>query len=81
MPRKKLLINDAGRECSRCDTFKGWDEFHSSGKGARGKAPVCKLCRQDINRRNSPSNGFHEGFSLDHQRFILGQYSRVSGHG
>lgn len=39
----KRLIDDTGRECSKCGEYKLWDEYYS-GTGANGKTTNCKTC-------------------------------------
>ena len=44
MTKKKIIINDEGRTCTGCYTFKPWDEFHNKTKGKIGKTSACKDC-------------------------------------
>lgn len=39
----RYRIDDEGRECSKCRTYKLWDEFNR-GNGARGYSSWCRAC-------------------------------------
>lgn len=39
-----------GRECTKCKTFKQWQEFNFQSNGLNGRASVCKECRRAIAR-------------------------------
>ena len=42
-----LIINEQGRECSRCFTFKPWSAFHKCKNGVKGHFSFCKECRKN----------------------------------
>jgi len=42
-----LIINDEGRECSRCFIFKPWNEYHKAKNGVHGHHSFCKECRKN----------------------------------
>lgn len=39
------LVDDQGRECSRCHIYKLWDEFSPSAVARTGYQSACKECR------------------------------------
>ena len=43
MGASKRVIDDKGRECSKCGVYKPWDEYHK-GVGRNGKNTRCKEC-------------------------------------
>jgi hypothetical protein len=44
MPASTSLVNDVGRECSRCKIFKSWDQFYAQSRGINGHSPRCSAC-------------------------------------
>lgn len=40
----KTEINDDGRVCTKCDTFKTWDQFNVAKKVATGRSSSCREC-------------------------------------
>lgn len=42
--RTKWVINDEGRQCSRCGEFKTWDKFNKNKHGTRGHQSWCSEC-------------------------------------
>lgn len=44
--RSKRLIDEDGRECSRCGKYKSWDEFGEGG-GPHDKESRCRTCQSD----------------------------------
>ena len=47
--KKDYLINDQGRECSKCEQFKDWSQYHA-GHSANNKAGQCRDCKNKIDR-------------------------------
>ena len=43
----RYLINDEGRDCTRCNEFKQWDEYGNHKKGTRGKRSLCLKCNAE----------------------------------
>jgi hypothetical protein len=37
-------LDDNGRTCTTCDTYKTWEEFHRSRSGINGRRASCKKC-------------------------------------
>lgn len=44
--RRKGLITDEGRECSKCGVFQDWECFSPSRKGVMGRSSWCHDCVQ-----------------------------------
>ena len=40
----KSLVNEEGRECFQCGSFKLWDEFYKHKKSKTGHRATCKEC-------------------------------------
>lgn len=72
----RWLIDNKGRECTRCNTYKAWNAFYKAASGARGRSSTCMACRHDINIANNPRAGVQEGFDAMRQAFINGRYKR-----
>lgn len=53
----RFRVDDDGRECSRCRTYKTWSAYNK-GNGARGFGSWCKVCQQD----------HHQATPLEHRR-------------
>lgn len=47
---KKWSIDDSGRECTRCDEYKSWDQFHSQGHNIAHQCKPCWLLTSWENR-------------------------------
>ena len=45
--RNEYLINEEGRECSKCGEFKTWDNFTTDKQKKTGYRPICKGCDRD----------------------------------
>lgn len=43
--KSKYIINETGRECSKCWVFKEWDLFNNDKKQKNWKTVACKDCR------------------------------------
>lgn len=71
----RWIIDNKGRECTRCDTYKAWNAFYKAKSGARGRSSTCMACRHDINIANNPRTGTLEGFNNQWQEFCLGRRS------
>lgn len=41
---RQLRVDDNGRECTKCDKYKPWDEYYDKPAGKRGKQSHCKEC-------------------------------------
>jgi len=54
--RNEYLINEEGRECSKCGEFKTWDNFALDKQKKTGYRPICKGCDRDSwsNREVTP---------------------------
>lgn len=48
--RKSYLVDDRGRECTACQTYKPWDDFPPHAKGARGRNWQCRPCARAAGR-------------------------------
>lgn len=44
--RRDLVINDLGRQCSKCDTFKTWNDYTKNAHGINNKSCICKTCQK-----------------------------------
>ncbi len=44
--RQQHQVDEDGRECSKCETYKSWSEF-AKGNGARGHLSLCKQCQRE----------------------------------
>lgn len=53
---RACLINDSGRECVACRTYKSWDHFGKSTKNARGKYAKCLDCAKEERRAWNAAN-------------------------
>ena len=61
MSKIKPIINQDGRECSRCYTFYGWSEgmFSPQPTGAYGFHSWCKNCQAEVKaQRRNPESEF-----------------------
>jgi hypothetical protein len=38
------VVNETGRDCTKCAVFKPWADYHKAKKGLCGKAQQCKQC-------------------------------------
>jgi hypothetical protein len=62
MPPSKLRIDANGRECSKCQEYKTWDEYSIKNNDASGHRPTCKTCEalkrfsQRINQNKADGN-------------------------
>jgi hypothetical protein len=56
MPKRKGIINEAGRTCTKCGEFKAWGEFNRDKKGINGKASRCSECKKNINKKYYEEN-------------------------
>lgn len=70
--KKEYLITDSGRECSECEQFKPWSEFHKRRDLSTGHASHCKSCRKERTRRDTENGSIRNrelgrkyGISLD----------------
>ena len=54
--KDEYLINEEGRECSKCGEFKTWDNFTIDKQKKTGYRPNCKSCHKDYwdNREVTP---------------------------
>jgi hypothetical protein len=50
--RKWAKRDENGKECTKCKTYKPYEEFHNHKNGSGGKMPTCKECHIEIARRN-----------------------------
>lgn len=41
------MIDDKGRNCTRCGEWKPWTEYHRSHIGPNGRCCQCKVCRRE----------------------------------
>jgi len=39
-----------GRECTKCNEFKSWDQFPRNSKGKNGRKSVCSVCTNSAQR-------------------------------
>jgi hypothetical protein len=62
--REQYRVDEHGRECTKCRTYKPWSEFYQAkaGKGQDGKAFRCKECTQwyNMERRHGITRGQYE---------------------
>ena len=54
--RPKLRIDDDGRECSACRTYKPWAEYYPNSNGSHGRQHECKDCHKAAVRRWANGN-------------------------
>ena len=50
-------IDDTGRECTKCGTYKTWDQYGNSKHTSNGKLSTCKVCKNAEHRewvKNNP---------------------------
>lgn len=50
MPASSSNVNGIGRECSRCQIFKPWDQFYFQSRGINGRSPRCADCAKELSR-------------------------------
>ncbi len=48
----KGRIDDNGRECSKCGTYKPWLEYGEYSHSPFGRRPTCKVCMNDRPKRD-----------------------------
>lgn len=48
--------SDDGRICTRCGTFKPWEEFHARQHGKNGRASICAECGRVARRQYRADN-------------------------
>ena len=41
---RQLRVDANGRQCTKCDVYKPWDEYYDKPSGKRGKQSNCKDC-------------------------------------
>jgi len=41
------LVDDLGRECTKCFTYKTWDNYLKNGKAKTGHQASCKQCKRE----------------------------------
>ena len=57
MPRhKQLLIDENGRECRHCKTYKTWDNYRKLKLGINGRTSRCKQCMGSANPTGRPAD-------------------------
>jgi len=44
-------MNEQGRVCTKCNTFKSWSMFHKNSSRPNGFTEVCKICKNEIDRQ------------------------------
>lgn len=77
--KKEYLITDGGRECSECEQFKPWSEFHKRRDLSSGHASQCKSCRRERTRRDM-ENGSIRNRELERKYNIgLDEYNELVG--
>jgi Recombination endonuclease VII len=47
-------IDDDGRDCAGCNTYKPWADFNRQAKGPCGHNSICRACRHNRYRASSP---------------------------
>lgn len=55
---RKTLVNEIGRECTKCLAFKTWDNFHTRTKGPNNKAQECRICTYARNQEWANRSGW-----------------------
>lgn len=48
---KIVAIDNKGRICRKCETFKPWDKFDRKSDGLNGRHSQCKLCIGKFKRK------------------------------
>lgn len=46
----KTMVDDNGRECTRCWQYKLWSEYRRNPQGHRWHSPECKQCTSSYNK-------------------------------
>ena len=49
--RKRYIINDEGRQCSKCDQYLPWKQFSKNSSAFSGHASHCKECEAKSKRK------------------------------
>ena len=57
--KPKGLVDDKGRECTACGTYKLWSKFHRNKNGYYGYGPRCIACRSAELRTYTKKNKKH----------------------
>lgn len=69
MNHSQFIIDDEGRECSVCEEYKVWNQFHGNTNSKTGYSSECKTCRNDKNAASAKDN--LKGFDSKIQNFCL----------
>lgn len=72
--RYGYILDDNGRECSKCKAFKSWDNFSVDVTAPSGRRPVCSNCVSIAHKKYSTS--YRWSLVLRNYKIIYGRDNR-----
>lgn len=75
--RPEYVINDSGRECSRCGVFKAWDHFHRRHDSSTGHQSACKSCIKKKSQREKKQGRIRNAELQRKYGLSLGEYRKM----
>lgn len=49
-------MDEQGRICTKCNSFKSWSMFHKNSTRPNGFTEVCKICKNEMDRQRRANN-------------------------